>query len=76
MYMGGKGLAVIWYDFDDKNFDIYGVNNEFHRLPEEFAVSVSEGVAENARCPAGGRIRFITNSKNIHIKTIMKNTRE
>ena len=68
-------MAVIWYDFDGKNFDIYGINSNFHRLPEEFAESVSEGVAANAKCPAGGRIRFTTNSENIHIRAVMKGTK-
>lgn len=68
-------MAVVWYDFDCKNFDIYGVNINFHRLTEELAESVSDGVAANARCLAGGRIRFTTNSENIHIKAVMKNTK-
>ena len=71
----GDVMSIVWYDFNGKNFDIYGVNNNFHRLPEDLAESVSEGVAVNARCPAGGRIRFATNSENIHIKAVMKNTR-
>ena len=68
-------MPVIWYDLDDKKFDIYGINNNFHRLSEELAESVSEGVAANARCPAGGRIRFTTNSQNIYIKAVMKSTK-
>ena len=70
-----NNMVVVWYDFDCKNFDIYGVNSNFHRLPEKFAASVSDGVAANAKYPAGGRIRFATNSENIHIKTIMKGTK-
>ncbi len=71
----GDVMSVVWYDFNGKNFDIYGVNNNFHRLPEDLAESVSEGVAANARCPAGGRIRFTTNSQNIYIKAVMKSTK-
>ena len=67
----GSVMSVVWYDFNGKNFDVYEVNNNFHRLPEDLA----EGVAANARCPAGGRIRFTTNSQNIYIKAVMKSTK-
>ncbi len=68
-------MSVKWIKFDTGNYDIYGVDKSFHRLPENFAKTVSEGVLNNSKCPAGGRIRFATNSQNIYIKALMKNTR-
>ncbi len=68
-------MSVKWFEFNEINCDIYGINEKFHRLPDEFAESVSEGVALNSRFPAGGRIRFQTDSENVYIKAEMKDTK-
>ena len=67
-------MSAVWYDFSPENFDIYGMNGDYHRLPDNFAKAVSEGVFDNAKCPAGGRIRFKTESEHIYIKASMSNT--
>ena len=63
-------MSVRWIKFDNSNFDIYGIDGSFHRLPEEFAKAISSGVAGNSKCPAGGRIRFSTDSANIYISRL------
>lgn len=68
-------MLINWFEFSNSNFDIYGIDSNFYRLPEWLAKAVSEGVAGNSKCPAGGRIRFSTDSANIYIKAVMKNTK-
>lgn len=68
-------MSIRWFEIPNENFELYGVLCDFTRLPRDFANSVSEGVYDNSACPAGGRVRFATNSKNIYIKADMKKTR-
>ncbi len=68
------GLA--FFDAEDKPFKIYGLLNEdgaFCRLPKAVAETVNEGVAELYTHTAGGRVRFVTDSKEIAIKAKMCN---
>lgn len=59
-----------FYSVDEKPFRLYGVMREgdkYIRLPSEVAKTVSPGVASLAYHTAGGRVRFVTNSKRIAI---------
>lgn len=68
-------MQTKWFDLSEDNFDVFGIDSEFHRLPSHFAETISKGVFENSRCPAGGRVRFSTDSANIYIRAVMKYTR-
>lgn len=61
-----------FYDVCQEPFCIYGVfweNGMFRRMPEEIAKTVSEGVySQHTHC-AGGRVRFVTDSPYVVIKT-------
>ena len=57
-----------WYDLSEKNIDVYGMNRSLERLPESVAETVSDEVAAAYNMPAGGRLRFSTNSKTIAVK--------
>lgn len=53
-------------------FRIYGVfkeNGMFRRIPECVAESISKGVYGLHTNTAGGRVRFVTNSAYVAIKT-------
>lgn len=61
---------ITFYSSDTEAFSIYGIHKEdgvFVRMPKDIAKSVSEGVNELNLCTAGGRVRFMTNSKKIVI---------
>ena len=68
-------MNIQWFNIPNENFKLYGVLCDFTRLPREFAGNISKGVYDNSACPAGGRVRFATNSENIYIKADMKKTR-
>ncbi len=60
-------------------FRIYGVMDSadgkaFVRMPEDIAAKVSDGVTTLNRHPSGGRIRFVTTSKYVAIKTTAPTT--
>ena len=59
---------------NDERFSVYGVfyeNGCYRRMPETVAKSVSDGVYALHSHTAGGRIKFITDSRFIAIKAIM-----
>ena len=61
-----------FYDAEQAPFQIYGIfkeNGMFRRIPEEIAKSVSEGVYNLHTNTAGGRVRFVTDSPYVAIKT-------
>ncbi len=61
---------IKFYNCEDAPFKIYGVFKEgevFVRMPMKTARSVSEGVVGLNSMTAGGRIRFVTNSKYVAI---------
>lgn len=60
-----------WYDISEEAFDVYGMNRRFERLPEAIAKTVNDGVAIGYNIPAGGRLRFSTNSKMMAIKAVV-----
>ena len=63
-----------FYDVQDEPFALYGVfseNGKYRRLPEKVAKSVSEGVYELHVNTAGGRVKFVTDSRVVAIKAKM-----
>ena len=57
-----------FYDIDEAPFRIYGVyrdGEKYRRLPPEVAETVNEGVLILHANTAGGRVRFVTDSKKI-----------
>lgn len=65
-----EGLCFL--DVEQSPFKIYGVFKEdgcFRRMPGTVAKSVSEGVLSLHTNAAGGRVRFITDSPYLAIKT-------
>jgi len=65
-----EGLCFL--DAEQEPFQIYGVFREgdfLRRMPENIARSVSDGVYHLHTNTAGGRVRFITDSPYIAIKT-------
>ena len=61
-----------FYDAEEEPFRIYGVFKEkgkFRRIPESVAKDVSEGVYGLHTHCAGGRVRFVTDSPYVAIKT-------
>jgi len=67
-----KKEDIRFYDARSGAFRIYGViweNGMFRRMPEHAAESVSKGVYGLHTNTAGGRVRFITDSSYVAIKT-------
>jgi len=63
---------LCFLDAEQEPFRIYGVFREgeyFRRMPENIARSVSDGVYHLHTNTAGGRVRFITDSPYLAIKT-------
>lgn len=61
-----EGLS--FYDIDSEPFRIYGVKrygDNYWRLDPEVALATSPGVYRLGSNTAGGRIRFVTNSKRV-----------
>ena len=52
----------VFLDATRQPFDIYGLCEGFCRLPRPVAEATSKEVAERSLMPAGGRIRFKTDS--------------
>ena len=59
---------IIEKDRLPQNMKLYGVDSTFHRLPEDVAKTVSANVLRMCDQPAGGRIKFRTDSEVIGIK--------
>ncbi len=67
---------IAFYDVRQAPFALYGLYHAteepaFCRLPQEVAQATSSGVETLARCTAGGRLRFSTDSRYIAIKAVM-----
>lgn len=63
---------IRFFDIEGGPFQIHGVfkaDGMFRRMPEEVACKVSEGVHRLHTSTAGGRVRFITDSPYVAIKT-------
>lgn len=66
----------MFYDVRNEPFRVFGLYNyksepEFKRMPDEAARGVSYAVERLARNTAGGRVRFMTNSKAVAIRAVM-----
>lgn len=75
-----KDERVVFHDVREEPFSIHGLYQPktepfFHRLPKDIAEATSEGVCEMERVPAGGRIRFCTDSDVIAIRTTVPFTK-
>lgn len=70
------GINMKFYDINNKLLTVYGMNRKFERIPKEIAKNVSDGVFSQYNIPAGGRIRFSTNSSKISIKVKVSNSRD
>ncbi len=65
---------IKFYSIQEDPFSIYGVffeNGKYRRLPEQVAKTVSEGVYRLHDNTAGGRIKFVTNSRFVAIHAVM-----
>lgn len=65
---------ICFYDAEEKPFSIHGIFREgdrFRRIPEKLAKETSDGVYILHANTAGGRVRFITNSKYVAINVEM-----
>ena len=67
---------VVFYDVREEPFEVYGLydykNTErFIRMPEEESYKVSTAVHNLSLAPAGGRVRFCTDSKYVAINARM-----
>lgn len=70
-----RNLDVELFDIRQGPFDIYGLfeprdpqKERFERIPRDVALSVSEGVGVQSYEPAGGKVRFCTDSDYVAIK--------
>lgn len=64
---------VAWYDVRKAPFKIYGLyqpetESWFHRMPMDVATATSEMVEKLSQEPAGGRVRFSTDSPFVAIR--------
>ena len=57
-----------------QNMKLYGVDENFYRMPESVAKTVNENVHRMCNMPAGGRVRFKTNSTKIGIKAELEDS--
>lgn len=51
-----------------EHFKVHGTDGFFRRMPEEIAKTVSSEVLRQSKLPAGGRIRFRTDSPQIYVR--------
>ena len=56
-----------------EHFTVHGTDNYFRRMPEEIAKTVSSEVLRQSKLPAGGRIRFRTDSPQIYVRVEFAN---
>ncbi len=72
-----KDTDVSFYDVTKAPIKVYGLNDvsvNFHRMPDAAAEKVSGGVADKAKAPVGGRIRFATDSTHVGIRVTFRYT--
>lgn len=65
--------TIVWHDVSKSPFVLYGLDGREEdflprRIPAGIAKTISEGVLGNSGYPAGGRIRFYTDSGKIALK--------
>lgn len=64
---------IVWHNPNNAPFSVHGVfyeNDEYIRLPRKIAKTISNGVHYLSGFTAGGRIRFVTNSKHIALRVV------
>lgn len=64
--------GIVFYDVENQPFRIYGLakeNGTWRRMPQKVAHQVSEGVYALHTHTAGGRVRFVTNSSFVAVRT-------
>ena len=63
---------LVYYNIKNQPFALYGLYNPkqlgYYRIPQEVAEKTNPGVAGLNRNPAGGRVRFITDSACIAVR--------
>lgn len=65
---------IRFHDVREEPFSVFGLmfeNGKYRRLPEQVARSVSEGVYTLHTHTAGGRVKFVTDSRFVAIKAVM-----
>lgn len=65
---------IKFYDIQNEPFSVYGVffeNGRYRRLPEKVAKTVSNDVYYLHTHTAGGRVKFVTDSKYVAIHAVM-----
>ena len=63
-----------FYDIDSEPFRIYGMwrdGDRYYRIPKDVAKAVSVNVFDMCGNTAGGRVRFVTNSKYVAISAVL-----
>ena len=72
-FLAPKEKDLVYFDVRKEPFEIHGIyeiqEDNFFRLPVEFAKSISEGVTKESRAGAGVRVCFATDSPYIAIKS-------
>jgi hypothetical protein len=64
--------GVVFYNVTEKPFSVHGLireNDAWARMPASIADNVNDGVKALAHNTAGGRVRFVTDSPYVIIKT-------
>lgn len=67
--------GMVYFNCMEKPFEVYGLissENGFLRMPQAFADSVNDGVKKLNCNTAGGRVRFVTDSRQIGIRAKMR----
>ncbi|MBO5880017.1 MAG: hypothetical protein J6Q68_05650, partial [Clostridia bacterium] len=69
-----KRDGLVFFDIKNAPVSIHGVfyENGWTRVPRAVAESVNGGVLHHSRSTAGGRVRFITDSPYVVIKTVQE----
>ena len=68
--------GIKWIKVTKENVDIYGVDENFRRMPEDIAKNVSMDVYNLMKHAAGGRIRFATNSTRVFVRADVSGSSE
>ena len=62
--------GYVWREATDAAFRLYGVyhdGKQYRRLPDDVAAMANDGIRSLATNTAGGRVRFVTDSKRVAI---------
>ena len=74
--VGADGLELDWYSSHDSRFSVHGVYYDekfglYRRLSDEVALASNPNILSLIKMTAGGRLRFVTDSKNLTIKAVL-----